>query len=410
MPWPRRPPPNKPLLPKDIPVTRFVFVGGGIIGTALALELARRKAGSVTVLEKETSLGQHASGRNSGVIHSGINQKPGSLKARMCVEGSKRLREYCRKRQVPMMECGTLVVARNAKELGVLDTLMKMGAECGVSGLALLTQRELQQREPLANGIAALFSASGATVDSKALLESLAEDARQSGVEFRFGQKVIGVNGTDILTEQGFVSADHVVNCAGLHADHIAHGMGVGKDYRVIPFRGEYMEVKGCTVNGMIYQPPDLRFPFLSIHLTKETDGRVLAGPSAVLAFGRESYEKQWMWKEMGEMFLSRAFLMLATHKDFLSVAWKNARLSVSRRAFLKEIQSLVPGVLMENLSPYRAGIRAQIVDRSGRMLNDMLVEYRENSTHVLNAVSPGMTCSLAFAQHVADNMLKIRR
>lgn len=388
---------------------RYVIVGGGIIGTTIALELARRKAGAITILEKEASLGKHASGRNSGVIHSGINQKPGSLKARMCLEGSRRLREYCRKRNVPMDECGTLVVSRNAEQTSVLERLLAMGKECGVEGLVLLSGKELKEREPVSSGIAALFSPTGAAVDSPALLEALAEDARQAGVEYQFVREVLKVDGRDLITTSGPVQADHIVNCAGLHTDRIAHDMGIGKEYKIIPFRGEYMEVKGCDVRSMIYQAPDLRFPFLSIHLTREADGRVLAGPSAVLAFGREAYDKEWKWREMGDMFFSKPFLRLVASPEFLGVAVQNARTSLSKAAFLKEVQSLAPSVTAGQLSPFRSGIRAQMVDSQGRMLNDILVEYRDSSTHVLNAVSPGMTCSLAFAQDVVDRILKVK-
>ncbi|MBI2167814.1 MAG: L-2-hydroxyglutarate oxidase [Candidatus Omnitrophica bacterium] len=384
---------------------QFVIIGGGIIGTTIALELARRGAGPVTVLEKESSLGRHASGRNSGVIHSGINQKPGSLKARMCVEGSKRLREYCRKKNVPMNECGTLVAARRPEEIKVLERLLAMGRQSGVPGLEIIDERELKKREPRALGMAALLSPTGAAVDSRALLNSLAEDAHEEDVRFELARSVVRIDGHRILTSDGEWKADHIINSAGLHADKIAHSMGVGKEYQVVPFRGEYFEVKGCDVRSMIYQPPDLRFPFLSIHLTRETDGRVLAGPSAVLAFGREAYEKEWVWPEMIEMFRSPQFLRLVTSRAFLSMAFQNLKTSFSKRAFLKEVQSLVPGVREDELVPYRSGIRAQLVDRRGRLVDDLLVEFQEGSTHILNAVSPGMTSSLAFAEWVADRL-----
>jgi len=385
----------------------YVIIGGGIIGIAVGSEIARRKLGNVTILEKESSLGKHASGRNSGVIHSGINQKPGSLKAKMCVEGSRRLREFCKKRGVPMNECGTLVVARHEKEMEILKRLLQMGKECGVEPLFMITGNELKSREPFAKGMAALFSANGATVDSLHLLQALSEDAKSLGVKFKLNSRVVKINGKEIKTASETIQTDHVVNCAGLYADKIAHQMDVGREYRVIPFRGEYMEVKDCDVRTMIYQPPDLRFPFLSIHLTHETDGRVLAGPSAVLALGRESYEKEVKVTETLEMFFSPQFIKLALSPTFLNLAVQNAKTSLSKQAFLKQIQSLVPSIQLEQLVPYRAGIRAQMVNKEGRMMDDILVEYRKDSTHVLNAVSPGMTCSLAFAEYVVDNMMK---
>ena len=252
----------------------FVIVGGGIIGTALARELALRKAGQITVLEKEPVLGCHASGRNSSVIHSGINQKPGSLKAEMCVEGSRLLRDYCREHKVPMNECGTLVVARNSEELVRLEELLELGKVCGVGGLHIITKDELRKKEPAAKGVAALFSPAGAVVDALKLLETLAEEARSLGVEFIYRSRATGMNEGCVVTSAGETKADIIINCAGLEADRLAHSMQIGLDYRIVPFRGEYMEVKNCDVRSMIYQPPDLKFPFLKIHLTCETDGR----------------------------------------------------------------------------------------------------------------------------------------
>lgn len=388
-------------------MTHYVVIGGGIIGSAIARELGLRGAGKVTVLEKESSVGRHASGRNSGVIHSGINQKPGSTKARMCVEGNRRLREYCVKHGIPMHECGTLVVARHERDMPVLDKLLSMGRECGVPGLTIIGPTELKEREPLASGKAALFSPTGAVVDSQALLKAVVSEAQASGVRYRYVHRVTGIKGTNISTTQGDINGDYVINCAGLYADKVAHMMGLGREYRIIPFRGEYMEVKNCDVRAMIYQTPDLRFPFLSIHLTREADGRVLAGPSAVLSFGRESYNKEWNWHETATMVLSRQFLGLITSASFLSVAFQNARTSMSKRAFHEQVCTLAPSVKLEDLSPASSGIRAQMVDSKGKMIDDILVEYREHSTHVLNAVSPGMTCSLAFADHVVRQILK---
>jgi len=387
-------------------MAKFTIIGGGIIGTTIALELKRRGDHAVTVLEKEPQVGLHASGRNSGVIHSGINQKPGSIKARMCVEGSQLLREYCLNRGVPMNQCGTLVVARDETERATLETLKQMGTECGVLGLSLLTRQELLAREPHAKGQCALLSPNGAAVDSTRLIQTLAQDAQTAGVTYHFGEKVIDIEPGKISSTTTTIEHDHLINCAGLGADHIAHKMDIGKDFRIIPFRGEYMEVKGVDVRSMIYQAPDLRYPFLSIHLTRETDGRVLAGPSAVIAMGREAYDKQFVWEEACSMLMSRQFARMMLDPEFIQVAWKNALTSLFKSAFLKQIQSLAVGVKKEQIWPSRAGIRAQMVTAKGKMINDILVEYQTGSTHVLNAVSPGMTCSLAFAKQVVNQIL----
>lgn len=384
----------------------FAIIGGGIIGSAIARELAKRKVGSVHVLEKEASLGCHASGRNSGVIHSGINQKPGSLKARMCVEGSRRLREFCGRHHVPMCDCGTLVTARTPAEVDVLEQVKRLGAACGVPDLQMLTAAQLKEKEPLAKGIAALFSPTGATVDSLALLNAVADDAQSMGVEYRLNSGVTAIEDRTIQTSTGRIRANYIINCAGLHADRIAHMMNIGRSYRIIPFRGEYWQVRGCKIQGMVYQPPNLRFPFLNIHLTRETDGRVLAGPNAVLALGREAYEKQWVWKEIPGILASRQFLRLLVRPEFLRLACQNLKTCLSQSAFFEQISSLVSNVRMEDLKPYRSGIRAQLVDSAGRMVNDILVERTPLSTHILNAVSPGMTCSLAFAEHIVNDLL----
>ncbi len=384
----------------------YLVIGGGVIGTSIARALQQRKVGKVGLLEKEERIGLHASGRNSGVIHSGINQKPGTLKARFCLEGSRRLREYCREHRIPMEECGTLVTARNPKELATLEKLLEMAREVGVPGVTLITGDELCKREPDAVGVAALFSPSGATVDSPALMAALGEETVRLGCDFLMTREVRGIEGKKVITAEETFEAGHIVNAAGLYTDRIAHLMGVGKDYRIIPFRGEYMEVKNCGVRTMIYQPPDLRFPFLSVHLTRETDGKIIAGPTATLALGREAYDKEWKWPEIFEMAGSPNFWRLLVRPEFLNLCAKNVMISLSSYCFAREIQTLVPSIRLKDLTPYRSGIRAQMVDSEGRFVNDLKVERGPFSTHVLNAVSPGMTSSLAFADYVVDDFI----
>ncbi len=386
---------------------RIAIVGGGIIGSALALRLSKGSRISVVVLDKEPALGRHASGRNSGVIHSGINQKPGSLKARFSLEGSRRLREYCKERGVPMRECGTLVAASSESEYPVLERLLEMGRACGVPGLKIIERSEIAGKEPLSPAKAALFSPTGAVVDSPALLKAVAQEAADHGAEFRLSCRVKGVAPSGVSYEGGILKADYVVNCAGLYADEIARSAGCGRGLRIIPFRGEYREVSGLDVRGMIYRPPDLRFPFLSIHVTRETDGRVIVGPSAVLALGREAYEGQIPLSEAAGMVLSRQFLGLWSRPGFLRTVFENARTSLSEAAFAEQARRLVPSLKPGDLKPFRSGIRAQVVDSGGRMIDDLLIEHGERSTHVLNVVSPGMTASLAFADHLADQVLE---
>lgn len=385
----------------------FLIIGGGIIGSAIAREILLRKLGDVTILEKEDRLGEHASGRNSGVIHSGINQFPGSLKARMCLQGSKRLRQYCRDHGVPMNEYGTLVVAQNKDEERVLYALYGMGMSVGVPDLKIIEKDELLHREPCIAGTKALFSPTGAVVDSLKLLEQVANEVKELGGKYEFRTRVNNIVENRAVTNFGDFKFHHVINAAGLYADKIAHLMNVGMDYTVIPFRGEYMEVSNVQVNSMVYQAPNLKYPFLSVHFTKMTDGKLLAGPTAALSYGRESYHKEFNQEEVKEMFKNPSFWKMAASHEFLSLALHNAKISLMQSEFLREIQKLSPSVRKENLLPYRSGIRAQMVDKRGRMLDDIVVEFREKSTHILNAVSPGMTSSLAFAEHVVNQLQK---
>ncbi|MBN2288568.1 MAG: L-2-hydroxyglutarate oxidase [Candidatus Glassbacteria bacterium] len=384
---------------------KFVIIGAGIIGSAVALEFASRGLGEVIVLEKEARLGEHASGRNSGVLHSGINQKPGSLKARMCVEGNRLARRFCLEHGVRMQECGTLVVARNEREEKALGLLLDLGVQAGVQGLRIIDRDELNSREPEVAGTRALLSPNGAVVDSNGFLEAVAAKARDLGAVFRLGAGVRQISGLRVITDREEFEAGHVINCAGLHADTIARMMGAGGRYRIIPFRGEYMALKKIRLNSMVYQVPDLRYPFLGVHLTRTVDGEVLAGPTAMLSFGRESYDKQVDLPETLRMTGSLNFWLLALSPEFLRLAVHNARISFSRKAFLQEVRTLWPGAAAEDLAPYRSGIRAQMVDTRGRLVDDMLVEFRQDSTHVLNAVSPGLTSSLAFARYLADRI-----
>jgi L-2-hydroxyglutarate oxidase len=383
----------------------YIIIGGGIIGSSIARELASRGKGTVLVLDKEPALGLHASGRNSGVLHSGINQKPGSLKARMAVTGNRLAREFCKTHGVRMEECGTLVVGRDQPELDVLNTLMEMGTAAGVEGLRIIGRDELAEREPSALGNCALLSPHGSIVDSEAFVRAVAAAAKELGAQFVMNAEVTAIRGKTVVSAAGDFEGGHIINCAGLYCDKIAHMMGAGRGRRIIPFRGEYMAITGLPVASMVYQAPDLRYPFLGVHFTRTVDGEVLAGPTAMLSFGRESYDKQLNPGESLGMMSSINFWRLVSSGEFLRLVWHNGKISFSDKAFLAEIRTLAPDVTMDQIKPYRSGIRAQMVDSHGLMVNDMVVEYRPDSTHILNAVSPGMTAALAFAGHVLDNM-----
>lgn len=387
---------------------QIYIIGSGVIGSALARELRLKNISDVVVLEKENSLAVHASGRNSGVIHSGINQFPGSLKAEFCLKGNYMLRKYCREKNVPMNECGTIVAARSKQEEFILYALLGMGKQINVPGIKIIGKKELSEKEPAVNGNLALFSPTGATVDSKKLVETLAEEAKSLGAKYIFGSKVIGIDKKKIITSNQAFTADYIINCAGLYADKVANMAGAGLEYTIIPFRGEYMEVRNLPIKTMVYAAPDLNFPFLGVHFTRSVDGKLLAGPSASLAFGREAYDKEIIFSETADMLARQNFWKLLLNKKFLRLAAHNAKLSLSKKAFMDEINSLLKiPVSDRDISPYRAGIRAQMVDKKGKMLDDILIENQENVMHILNAVSPGMTCSLAFAEYIADEIRK---
>ena len=385
----------------------YIIIGAGIIGSTIAREIRKRDLGEVLVLEKENHFAEHASGRNSGVIHSGINPSPGTIKARMCVRGNMLLRYYCQDHGIEMNKCGTLVVSRNEAEEQTLNELLRRGNENSVPNLRIISKQELREREPFVVGEKALYSPTGAVVNSVQLLEKVVQDAKILGAEFILNATVENIHGKKIIVNSRLISGKHIINCAGLYADKIAQMCDVGLEYFIVPFRGGYKQVENLQINSMVYQSPDLNFPFLSVHLTKETDGKILAGPTAMLSLGRESYKGEINWLETLEMLTKRNFLEMAFDKKFISLAYRNARLSFSKRAFLEEIQTLAPSVQVEDLSPYKSGIRAQLVDRKGKMVNDMLIVQAQDSTHVLNAVSPGMTCSLAFAEYIVDDYLE---
>lgn len=387
----------------------YIIIGGGIIGSAIALELRMRDLGEVIVLEKEKEIGMHASGRNSGVIHSGINQKPGGLKAELCLRGSKMLREYCKEHEVPYEECGTLVIARNNEEEATLETLLEMGNKVGVPNLEIIGEEEMAKIEPVIKCNKALLSPTGSIVNSQVLVQSIANRSKKMGAEFNNDQKVMFIDDNKVITDKTDYEASHIINCAGLYADKIALNMGVGKDYKIIPFRGDYMEID-IPINSMVYQAPNLKYPFLGIHLTKSLDEKVLAGPTATLSWkGCESYNGEMEYRETLNMIKSQNFWRLVSGREFLKLAIQNAKVSLFKSSFVNEVNSLLkPEYQIRNndVHQYQSGIRAQLVNRKGRMVNDFLVERGKNSTHILNAVSPGMTSSLAFVKYVVDKYI----
>jgi L-2-hydroxyglutarate oxidase len=387
-------------------------VGAGIVGCSIAREIKlRQPSKSVVLLEKESRAGAHTSSRNSGVIHSGINQKPGSLKATMCVRGSALLRDFCKKSGIPVREVGTVVVARNDLESVTIRELERRANANGVPGVRIVDGNELKQIEPYAVAREALISPTGAIVDAGQLVSAMAADTTRNGVSLVFDARVEGiVDKGDELTVRTTRSDFHVkflVNCAGLYADQVAWMMDVGRDYFVIPFRGDYYRLRpesSHLVNSMIYPAPNLELPFLGIHLTKRTDGSVIVGPNASLALGRENYKGSGInWGEALRTISNIRFARLIADLDFLPIALGELKLSTSKKAFLKAANALVPAISEGDLLPDQSGMRAQLVDGKGHLVDDFLFAETDKSFHVLNAVSPAMTSSLSFSEHVVS-------
>lgn len=364
----------------------------------------------IAVLEKEPEPARHTSGRNSGVMHSGINPKPKTLKAQFCVEGNARLRAFNKEHNLPMEICGTLVVAQDDKEIPILEELMRRGNANGTPDLKIIDGNELRRREPHAKGIAALLSPSGGIASGKEVTKTLAKEAQAKGVQFLFDQRVVegeNRNGRIYLkTNKSAFTAGYLINCAGLYADEVAHLFGVGMDFSIVPFRGEYYKIrseKNGLLNSMLYPVPDLRYPFLGVHWTKMVTGEVMIGPNAIMAFGRESYD---LFKinipESLKMISQAGFWKMFAKPEFRETARQQLMISMSKSRFIEEARKLVPDAKDEDFVVGKRGNRAQLVDKNGNLVDDLVVEKAPNQLHVLNAISPGFTCSLPFADYLA--------
>lgn len=390
-----------------------IIIGAGVTGVAVSRALAlKNPTWKITLLEKEDSPGCHASGRNSGVVHSGFNPEPGSLKARLNVAGNRRLQEYCRLRGVPLKAVDTAVVASSKLDVKSLEELYRRGRENGVPDLRILDQPQLKKLEPRVRGLAALHTRASAVVDSRRFVEALAEEASEKGVNVVLGQRVDGIekNASKWIVRVGEKQfrSTYLVNSAGLYADHLAHMVNVGLEYMILPFRGEYYRVrkqKAEVVKTLVYRAPDLNYPFLGIHLTPTVYGELRAGPNAVVAPGREAYSnKEMSIQETLAMLFDARSWRLVRKSEFRRLACRHLRTSLSKRAFLAEVLILVAGLDHEDLvEGPPSGIRAQVVDQAGHLIDDMLVKKEDEAIHVLNVVSPGLTCAMAFADYLAS-------
>ena len=375
---------------------------------ATALELSRRYPRyKIGVLEKEKELAAHQTGHNSGVIHSGIYYNPGSLKARNCVAGAKALIEFCQENGINYELCGKVIVATSEREVAALDELYQRGTANGVLGLEMIGIERLKELEPHARGLKALYSPNTGIVDYAEVTNAYADKFRDNGGEVLTETRVIDIkhiNGLiTVVTNQGDVSAKYLINCAGLYADVIAHMMGVRYDVRIIPFRGEYYMLSpeaSQMVKGLIYPVPNPEFPFLGVHFTKTIHGEVEAGPNAVLAFAREGYKMTTinLTETLGALSYRGFWAMSA---KYWKTGLKEFYRSLSKEAFVRALQKLLPDIEKKHLERGGAGVRAQAVERNGFLVDDFRISETENAIHVRNAPSPGATASLAIGRDI---------
>ncbi len=387
-----------------------VVIGGGIVGIASALKIKERNpAYKVAVIEKERTIAQHQTGHNSGVIHSGLYYKPGSYKAKNCVEGYNQLVKFCEEEGINYELCGKIVVATNESQLGPLETLFERGQANGLDGIKKLEQEALKEYEPHVNGIKGLFVPQTGIVDYKEVADKYAEKFKHFGGEIFSSNKLVKFEEAKgfihVHTTGERLTTRVVVNCAGLHSDQVAKMTGARINYKIIPFRGEYYKLspeKESLVKNLIYPVPDPNFPFLGVHFTRMIHGGVEAGPNAVLAYAREGYKKSNVkWGEfMGSLFYP-GFLKVA--KKYWRTGFGELHRSYSKRAFTKALQELLPEIEKKDLIKGGAGVRAQACDRKGGLIDDFLIIEHDKFVNVGNAPSPAATSSLAIGDHVAD-------
>lgn len=394
-----------------MPEQRVAVVGAGIIGLALARHLTQTSGAEVTVLEKESAVGVHQTGHNSGVVHAGVYYAPGSLKARLCRRGVSLLRSYCAERSLPYEECGKVIVARNEDEVTTLRGLRDRAQINGVPGLRWLTGRELTTVEPHVAGVAALHSPSTAITDFRAVAESLAGDVVAAGGALRLGTEVSGLTaaGDRARLRAGEESLwfDRVVICAGLYSDRLARGAGDTADPMIIPFRGEYLQLvpeRTGLIRGLVYPVPDPRYPFLGVHFTRRLDGGVDIGPNAVLALAREGYRwRSVSARDLGQTLRFGGFYRMAARH------WRTGLQEITgslyRRRYVAEARAFVPSLTDTDVISGGAGVRAQAVDRSGTLVDDFRISQLGPIVAIRNAPSPGATSSLAIAEYIAAQM-----
>lgn len=393
----------------------LAVIGGGIVGLATAWQLQRRFPNeSIVVLEKERAVGLHQTGRNSGVLHTGIYYRPGSLKATNCHQGKAAMEQFCREHNIPFDICGKVIVATSEGELPALEEILKRGVANGVD-CRRIDRSELHEIEPHANGLAALHVPGAGIIDFRQVAEKISAILQADGHQIVVDGHVRRIStlpdGVQLETGNTTWHAAWAVNCAGLYSDRIARMAGLKLNVRIIPFRGEFYDLlpqAHSLCRNLIYPVPDPRFPFLGVHFTRMISGGVECGPNAVLAFAREGYRKSSLHLgELGATLLYPGFWRLSGR--YWRVGMGEIVRSFSKRAFVRALRRLVPEIRGKWMRRARAGVRAQAVTRSGKLAEDFLIESSPQMVHVINAPSPAATSAFNIGQIVADRLFELR-
>jgi L-2-hydroxyglutarate oxidase len=392
----------------------LTIVGGGILGLATALKLIRAHPSlRLLILEKEAEIARHQTGNNSGVIHSGLYYRPGSLKARSCVAGRKELMAFCDENAVPYEICGKVVVATSEEELPRLEELHRRGIANGLKDLQIIGPERLKELEPHATGIKGLHVPETGIIDYKKVAAAYAEKIRDAGGDIRLSQRVVGILDRPeeivLQTSGGDYRTKHLINCCGLQSDIVAQMMGGAnnseEEHRIIPFRGEYYKIapeRQFLVRNLIYPVPDPTFPFLGVHFTRMARGGVEAGPNAVFAYAREGYRHTDI--NLSDLWRTISFKgFWAITGKYWQTGFGELYRSLSKSAFVRALQKLLPEIRESDLVPGGAGVRAQAVSASGALVDDFVIKQSRKSIHVLNAPSPGATASLAIGQQICE-------
>ncbi len=417
--------PHRPILVKLIPffsetemandpkIFDIAIIGGGIIGTATALNLQKKINYKIVILEAENQLAAHQTGNNSGVIHSGLYYKPGSLKAKNCTLGREMMYQFCEKNNIKYERCGKLVVATNKNEIAALNELERRGRENGLKKIRRLSADELNEYEPYVKGIEGLSVGDTGIVDYKDVVNVYSKLIKEKDGEIKTNSRFINLineNNYFILeTESGEVRSKFLVNCGGLQSDRIAKLCGVEPGLQIIPFRGEYYKIKKekePLVKNLVYPVPDPNFPFLGVHFTRMIKGGIEAGPNAVLAFKREGYKHSDIsFPDLAQMMFYGGFWkMVVKH---YKMGFHEFNRSFSKTAFVKALQKLIPAIQYEDIYRAGAGVRAQALEPDGKLVDDFRIVEAERMIHVLNAPSPAATASLSIGLTISDLIIK---